>query len=161
MPVDRFPDDGRLGPAFRALAGTIVPDAAALDTAGWQSLETVIARALRDRPAALRRQLGVFIRVLNVLPLLRWGRTFERLDATRRVRFLRAVERAPLLLVRRGFWGLRTLIYMGYYGRPETHAALGYRAVRRGWLEHPDGTTAARARLAADRTDAPEGGVHA
>ena len=161
MPVDRFPEDRRLEPAFRALAGTIVPDAVALDAAGWQSLEAVIARALRDRPAALRRQLGLFIRVLNILPLLRWGRTFERLDATRRVRFLRAVERAPLLLARRGFWGLRTLVYMGYYGRPETHAALGYRATPRGWLEHSAATPEARAQLAAECTDATAGGVDA
>lgn len=147
--MERFPDDPRLGPAFRALARTIVPDAASLTADGWAALEAVIARALRDRPAALRRQLGTFIRLLNILPVLRWGRTFERLDATRRTRFLRGVERAPLLLVRRGFWGLRTLVFMGYYGRPEAHAAIGYTAALRGWLEHPAGTAAARARLAA------------
>ena len=38
-----------------------------------------------------------------------------------------------MLAVRRGFWGLRTLVFMGYYARPEAAAAIGYRADVRGW----------------------------
>jgi hypothetical protein len=54
---------------------------------------------------------------------------------TRRAKFLEEVERSPLLLVRRGFWGIRTLIMMGYYARPEAKAEIGYRATGRGWRE--------------------------
>jgi hypothetical protein len=43
------------------------------------------------------------------------------------------LETARLVLVRRGFWGLRTLILMGYYGRPAAAAAIGYRADPQGW----------------------------
>lgn len=118
---------------FRALAATIVPEAAALDEAGWARVEAVVERALRERPPKLRRQLVLFVRLLGVLPLVRYGRPFEGLDEARRTRFLRAVEDARPLLVRRGFWGLRTLVYMGYYGRPEAAAEIGYRASVRGW----------------------------
>ena len=41
---------------------------------------------------------------------------------------LRASSTLPLLLLRRGFWGLRTLVFLGYYARPEAAAEIGYRA---------------------------------
>lgn len=120
-------------PAFRALAETIVPEAATLDEERWREVEAIIERALDARPPAMRRQLVLFIRVLQLIPLVRFGTPFTRLDPARRARVLAGVQRSPLLLVRRGFWGLRTLVFMGYYARPEQGAALGYRADPRGW----------------------------
>ena len=119
-------------PAFRAIATTVVPEAAALDDAGWRELEGIVEHALAQRPPRLRRQLLLFIRVIERLPVRR-GRRFSALPPAARARFLAALERAPLLLVRRGFWGLRTLILMGYYARPAAATAVGYRADPRGW----------------------------
>lgn len=118
---------------FRALAGTIVPEAASLDDAGWREMESIVEHALADRPPAMQRQLVLFIRVLQLLPIARFGAPFTRLDAARRARVLAGVQRAPVLLLRRGFWGLRTLVFMGYYARPGQGAAIGYRADPRGW----------------------------
>ncbi|HUG39711.1 MAG TPA: hypothetical protein VMM12_04465 [Longimicrobiales bacterium] len=137
-------------PTFRALAASIVPEAAALGPEGWAELERIVDAALARRPAAVRRQLLVFIRALDILPLFRWGRTFRRLDPDRRRRFLQGVQDAPVLLARRGFWGLRTLVFMGYYARPEAYDAVGYQARLRGWVEHPDAPAAARAAAAAE-----------
>ncbi len=119
-------------PAFRAIAATVVPEAAGLDDAGWRELERIVEDALAQRAPRLRRQLLLFIRVIERLPALR-GRRFSALPPAVRTRFLAALERAPLLLVRRGFWGLRTLILMGYYARPAAAGAIGYRADPRGW----------------------------
>jgi hypothetical protein len=143
-----FPGPG-LVPAFRALATAIVPAASALSPAEWREVESIIANALAKRPASMRRQLALFIRALDVLPALRWGRPFRTLDAARQARFLHRIERSPIFLVRRGFWGLRTLVFMGYYGRPAVHAGIGYDARLRGWLEHPHAPAAARQRTAA------------
>jgi len=55
------------------------------------------------------------------------------LDPARRARFLDSLQTSRLLLARRGIWGLRTLVLMGYYGRPRAAAAIGYRADPRGW----------------------------
>ncbi len=118
---------------FRAIAGTVVPEAIRLDEKGWLELEQIIHRALEAKPGALRRQLMLFIRALEVLPVFRYGRTFQGLDPALRTRFLLGIEDAPLLLLRRGFWGLRTLIFMGYYGREAGRAETGYRADPRGW----------------------------
>lgn len=118
---------------FRAIAGTIVPAADALGEAEWLELEGIIEQGLASRPPSMRRQLRILVRVLDWIPLLRYGRTFRSLDRERRSRFLSAVQDAPLLLLRRGFWGLRTLVFMGYYGRPAAAAGIGYRASLLGW----------------------------
>jgi hypothetical protein len=124
---------GPVRESFRALATTIVPEAGELDARGWDELERIIEQGLSSRPPSVRRQLRFLVRALNVLPVFRFGRTFLWLDPARRTAFLLAIENAPLLLLRRGFWGLRTLVFMGYYGRDEARAAIGYRADPRGW----------------------------
>lgn len=137
-------------PTFRALAESIVPEAAALDPGGWADLERIVEEALAKRPAPIRRQLLVFIRLLDLLPVFRWGRTFRRLAPERRHRFLRGLQDARLLLLRRGFWGIRTLVFMGYYARPEAYRQVGYQAKLRGWLEHPAAPPEAQAAAAAE-----------
>jgi len=118
---------------FRAVATCVVPEAGGLDAAQWDEMAAIVARAIAARPRALRRQLALFFTLLEWLPLLRYGRRLSRLDAGRRTRVLDRLQRAPVLLLRRGFWGVRTLILMGYYGRPAAAAAIGYRADARGW----------------------------
>ncbi len=118
---------------FRAVATCVVPEAGGLDAAQWDEMAAIVARAVAARPRALQRQLALFFTLLEWLPLLRYGRRLSRLDAGRRARVLDRLQRAPVLLLRRGFWGVRTLILMGYYGRPAAAAAIGYRADARGW----------------------------
>lgn len=118
---------------LRALTCAAVPEADALDAAGWDAVLGTVATALAARPAALRRQLSLLLRALEWLPVLRYGRRLSRLDAARRARVLARLERAPLLALRRGFWGARTLVLMGYYTRPGADAEVGYRADPRGW----------------------------
>ncbi len=118
---------------FRAIATAVVPEAIQLDEKAWIELEQIIGAALEAKPSGLRRQLTLFIRALEVLPIFRYGRTFQALDPSRRNAFLLGIQDAPVLLLRRGFWGLRTLIFMGYYGREEGRSETGYRADPRGW----------------------------
>lgn len=119
--------------AFRAIAAAVVPEAEGLDEAGWAELERLVEKALETRPERVRRQLRLLIRAVEVLPLIRRGRPFTRLTKAERTRLLSGLEDAPLLLLRRGFWGLRTLVYLGYYARPEAGREIGYRADPRGW----------------------------
>jgi hypothetical protein len=71
--------------------------------------------------------------MIEMAPVLRYGRGFTALDDARRTAVLHVLQDAPLLLLRRGFWGLRTLVLMGYYARPAAAAQIGYRADARGW----------------------------
>jgi len=120
-------------PAFRAVATCVVPEAARLEAAQWDELEAIVARAIAARSRSVQRQLTLFLILLEWLPLLRYARRLSRLDSARRANFLDRLQRAPLLLLRRGFWGVRTLILMGYYGRPAAAREIGYRADARGW----------------------------
>jgi len=120
-------------PAFRAVATCVVPEAARLEAAQWDEMEAIVARAIAARSRSVQRQLALFLILLEWLPLLRYARRLSRLDDARRANFLDRLQRAPLLLLRRGFWGVRTLILMGYYGRPAAATEIGYRADARGW----------------------------
>jgi hypothetical protein len=120
-------------PQFRALAQSFVPEAAALGERGWAEAEAIVEQFLATRPAAVRRQLALLIRLLDFLSLVRYGRRIASLDAGRRLPFLESLQNAPILLLRRGIWGVRTLAFMGYYARPEAAALIGYRADARGW----------------------------
>ncbi|HEX6850340.1 MAG TPA: hypothetical protein VF139_02950 [Candidatus Polarisedimenticolaceae bacterium] len=127
---------GTFGPMerdLRALAVGIVPEIARLDDAGWRAVATVVEEALASRPAPLRRKLLLFVRVLGWISVARYAARPASLDAVRLGRLLASVERSRLLLLRRGFWGLRTLVFMGYWTRPESAAAIGYRARPEGW----------------------------
>lgn len=122
-----------LRPVLRAVVATVVPEAAALDETGWNDLEAVAESLLRDRPAALKRQLRVFLRFIQWLPVIRYGRPFTSLDAAARTRVLAHLQNDPIPKIRVGFWGLRTIVLAGYYGRPEAARAIGYAASPQGW----------------------------
>jgi hypothetical protein len=122
---------------FRAFAETVVPEMAQLDASGWDDVERTIEHALTRRPPALRRQLGVLLRAIELLPRVRYGRGFASLDGVQREKLIDALQRSPVKLLRRGVWGLRTLVFMGYYTRAETMSDVGYRAHARGWDVRP------------------------
>jgi len=127
-----------LRPHFRAVVEGVLVPSRDYDEGDWEKAEAVVSDALRDRPASLVRQLHLFLRVVNLLPLFTRGRTLRSLKPEERERFLTRLQDARLLPIRRGVWGLRTLAFMGHYVRPETHSGIGYGARLRGRLDHPD-----------------------
>lgn len=118
---------------FRAVAVTVVPEAASLGPEAWRDLEALVEQALASRPEATRRQLVTFLRLVELLPLARHLTRFSRLTPERRTAVLQGLQSSRHLLLRRGVWGVRTLVFMGYYTRPDVQQALGYRASAAGW----------------------------
>jgi len=118
---------------FRAVVSTIVPEAAALDDQGWREIHQVVEALLRDRPESLMRQLRIFLGAIQWLPVVRYGRPFTRLHSAARTRVLAHLENDRIQKVRVGFWGLRTIVLAGYYGRPQAAHAIGYAASVQGW----------------------------
>jgi len=131
---------------LHAIATTVVPETLSLDDRTWAEVDAVIDEAVAARGSSVSRQLVVFLRLLQALPMARYGRPFTSLGDRQRVAFLESIERSRLLLVRRGFWGVRTLIFMGYYTREDVAAAIGYSASPDGWAAR--GGTAATVPLA-------------
>ena len=109
-----------------------MPEAIALSPAEWEDAYAIVGKALRDRPRVVR-QLSAFVRVVNVLSLIKYRRGVLRLAESQRATLLRGIARSRVVLLRKGLWGLRTLVFMGYYGRAEAAAEIGYRADALGW----------------------------
>ena len=125
--------------AFRGVTVAAVPAAAAFDADRWARAEAIVADAVGARPPSVQRQLRLFFRVLGALSWLRFGRAFGSLGPDRTLRLLQSLERAPLLLLRRGTWGVRTLAFMGVYGQDGVRTEVGYRAVAEGWSRRGGG----------------------
>ena len=117
---------------FGVVAATITPEVADLDAAGRQRMLEIVDTALMDRDPGTRKQLGTFLGVIRLAPVLRYGRTFDRLDGARRQAVLRWFEDCPVGLLRKGFWGLKAMVFMGYYGRPECWSEISYAPERDG-----------------------------
>lgn len=120
-------------PSVRALAASFVPETAFATEQQWAAFEAAVEHAISGRPASLRRQLGLLIRAIDFAAVLRYGRDMARLDPRHRSALLEAMATSRWLLLRRGIWGLRTLVMLGWYTQPAVTAALGYRAVAAGW----------------------------
>ena len=111
---------------FMVVAETITPEVASLDGDGRARLAAIVDTALQDRDAATRKQFGSFLSVIRLAPVIRYGRVFGRLDLDRRDAVLRWFENCPIALLRKGFWGLKVLVFMGYYGQTEHWDEIGY-----------------------------------
>jgi hypothetical protein len=111
---------------LQVLAARIVPETTDLDAAGLSRFFGIIDGALQDRPEPVRRQFATFLGALRWAPLARYGSPFERLRDDRQDAVLRWFEDCPVSLLRKGVWGLKAMVFMGYYGQPETNELVGY-----------------------------------
>jgi hypothetical protein len=109
-----------------AAARRIVPEVAALDDRELGHFTVIIGRALGDRPEEVRNKFGTFLGVLRWAPVARYGAPFDRLAPRRQDAVLRWFEDAPIGLLRQGMWGLKSMVFMGYYGRSEVWDEIGY-----------------------------------
>jgi hypothetical protein len=132
---------GLSGP-LRAMGTVVLPAEETLDEEGWYRALGIIERALATRPSRVRRQIRLFLRLVNLLPFLTTGRTFQSLSSERRASFLERLQRSRLMPVRRGVWGIRTLLFMGYYLQGPVRERIGYRARPGGWLARREASPA-------------------
>lgn len=110
----------------------LVPGASAATAEECSRAGEIIEHALASRPASVQRQVALYLGLLRWLPLLRHGAPLFRLTPERQQAFLHSMESSRLSLLRKGFWGIRTLAFMGHYGRPEVGATLGYEPSKSG-----------------------------
>ncbi|MGD2121060.1 MAG: hypothetical protein PVJ76_04920 [Gemmatimonadota bacterium] len=118
---------------LRAIGSVVLPSPEALDEEGWREAEAIIEGALAAKPASVKLQLRLFLRAVNVLPLVTTGRTLANLSLEKRTAFLERLHRSPVMPLRRGLWGVRTLLFMGYYNQDRVRKEIGYDADPWGW----------------------------
>jgi hypothetical protein len=118
---------------IEAVGSVVLPSPDALDEEGWRRAREIIESALEPKPNNIKRQLRLFLRVVNFLPVLTKGRTLKRLSIPDRAAFLEGLHTSRIQLLRKGLWGVRTLIFMGYYNQPSVRQVIGYAADPAGW----------------------------
>ncbi len=120
-------------PAFRAFAQCFIPETSRATAPEWRALEDVVRRALEARPPRVRRQVVLFVRLIDLAARARYRHGFAALDHARATALLEGFAASRLLLLRRGVWGLRTLVMLGWYTDHSVCEVLGYRASAAGW----------------------------
>ncbi len=108
------------------ISARIIPGFSRLDAEGSRDFHEIVDRALMDRPEHIRRQFSIFLSLIRWAPGLHWGRPFDHLDGSRQDRVLSWLQDSAPDALRKGFWGLRTLVLMGYYGRDAAWIEVGY-----------------------------------
>jgi len=103
-------------------ADASIPSSDDVDVAGF--MDAWISRG----SAGVRRDLTRFLAYLeHVAPLAAgFGSRFTRLEPSQQDRVLRGIEASHSELLRAGFEGLKSLIFMGYYRSPRTWRWVGY-----------------------------------
>jgi hypothetical protein len=125
-PGYRFFDDKTL-PTFRAAAGRIIPSEPGSPGADSDGAIRVVDAAIAARSETDRRLLTAFLRAVEILPLVRYGRSFSSLSPERQDAVLEWLERNHWLAkFRQGFFGLKTFVLIGYYGLETTWSDIEY-----------------------------------
>lgn len=112
---------------FFVLSERIVPEVSALEPKERERFLGIVSHALSTRSDSVHFQLKLFLYVLRWFPLFRFGAPLDRLSGVRQDRVLHWFMNNPISLFRKGFWGIKALVFMGYYGCSEVGEAIHYR----------------------------------
>ena len=114
------------------LARRIVPEVAGLTEEEQGEVVRTVDGALAEREPAIQVQFKLFMDMLRWSTLLRYGRPLDMLSPGDQDTVLRAHEETGVQKMRTGIWGLKTMVYMGYYGNPDRAGLLHYTPSLRG-----------------------------
>lgn len=99
------------------LATCIVPETAKASTPSIDAMVDAIDGQLQPRPRLQQIAFKLLLLGLSWMTLL---------PAGWQASLLRLLEGFPIRLVRVGIWGLKTLIYLGYYGQERVQQRINY-----------------------------------
>ena len=86
----------------------------------------IVDTLLEDQPAALKRQLLAFVVLIEALAFLAGAGRFRELGRARQDQVLDWLFAAPVPLLRKGFWGLNTLVKASVFCQPSVHPSIRY-----------------------------------
>jgi hypothetical protein len=99
------------------LAACVVPETAGAPAETTRALLAAIDDQLRPRPRLQQLEFKLLLLGLAGLTVL---------PAGWQQRCLHLLENFPMRLVRVGVWGLKTLVYLGYYGQDSVERRIRY-----------------------------------
>lgn len=108
------------------IAKRIVPQVAELKSDKQLKVVGAVDDALSQREPALRMQFLGFLGVIKTAAFARYLRPLDKMSGEKQDTILNWFQDSAIHKLRVGFWGLRTLIYMGYYGDPARASKFNY-----------------------------------
>jgi hypothetical protein len=97
------------------LAACIVPQSAGAPAQVTDPLLAAVDEELLPRPRLQQLEFKLLLFAIRWMTVPFTLHRFERLPGERQARWLSFLENAPLTLLRVGIWGLKTLVFLGYY----------------------------------------------
>ena len=97
------------------LAARIVPESAGSPPQVTEPLLAAVDEELWPRPRLQQLEFKLLLFAIRWMTVPFTLHRFERLPGERQDRWLGFLENAPLTLLRVGIWGLKTLVFLGYY----------------------------------------------
>lgn len=108
------------------LAARIIPEVASAELDVKRSFTTTIDQALRLQPPAQRFLFKLLLFALQWMTVPFTLRRLDHLPPGWQDALLRLLENAPLRILRAGVWGVKTLVFMGYYGQETVERRIQY-----------------------------------
>jgi hypothetical protein len=113
------------------LASRIVPETAAATPEVRRRLVAVVDDVLQRQSSSQQFQFKLLLLVLRWMTVPFTLHRLESLPPSWQDFLLRRLEGAPLTILRVGIWGLKTLVFMGYYGQEAVTARIHYEPSKR------------------------------
>ena len=114
------------GARFRAIQKCALPSCRSFTADQWDESFRIVNHLLGGKAPGVRRQLRAFLVVIEGLSFVTGGTGFPDLDPERQTRVLALLFDAPVPLLRKGFWGLNTLVKLSVFGQPSVYSAIHY-----------------------------------
>ena len=108
------------------LAACIVPESAGAPPQVTDPLLAAVDEELQPRPRLQQIEFKLLLLALRWMTLPFAFRRFEALLPERQAGWLHSLENFPVRLVRVGIWGLKTLVFLGYYGQESVDRRILY-----------------------------------
>ena len=121
-----FPLGSWAGRRFLAIQACAVPRSRAFSDAQREEGLRLVNHLLEDQPAGVHRKLIALLALIELLAWLTGGCGFPELDGARQTRVLGLLFDAPVPLLRKGFWGLNTLVKLSVFGQPSVYPDIRY-----------------------------------
>ena len=111
---------------FEALQQALIPRSSSFTLSQRHDARALVNSLMAQQPSDAKRKLKVFLLIIDAYSLLRFGRSFRQLTGDSQQKVLRSFFDSPISLIRKGFWGLNTIVRLSVYGQESLHKDLGY-----------------------------------
>ena len=124
--MDTFLLGSWAGRRFLAIQGCAVPRSRTFSPAQREEGLRIVNQLLAQQPAGVRRKLFALFVLIELLAWVTGGTGFPDLDGARQARVLALLFDARTPLLRKGFWGLNTLVKLSVFGQPAVYPDIRY-----------------------------------